>query len=412
MGILYRILSALIYFLLWPYGKIRALFGNNLWRGRLGLIDNLESIDIWIHASSAGETKIAGFLVDYLKHKNPGVRIYLSTMTTAGQKISVEFRNQLVSSGFFLIDSKGPVRRTFDKIKPRMFVIAETEIWPNLIVEANSRSIPLILVNGRMSDRAFKKYKMAGQLMARLLSSYEKIFVKSADDKKKIGFFRVNEERITIGGDMKFDAPLLVHDQSVISRTRKSLGAGENDFVLMAGSTRPGEEKLLVQLLQTLKTSRKRILLVIAPRHLNRIEQVKFEVSSQNLKCSIYMSESAPESVILVDKMGLLNELYQAADLAFVGGTLVDVGGHNILEPVWAGTPVVFGPYVGNISEASDYIIENNYGGMVNSIVEMTELVRKFVDNRKMFAIKTEDDLSHSPTATAGDFILELMKRA
>jgi 3-deoxy-D-manno-octulosonic-acid transferase len=114
---------------------------------------------------------------------------------------------------------------------------------------------------------------------------------------------------------------------------------------------------------------------------------------------------------MLVDKMGELDDLYQAADLAFVGGTLVNVGGHNILEPVWAGTPVVFGPYVSNIAEDRDYVLANNYGAMADSIEDLKVLIQKFMKNRNMFAFKSEEDLSHSPTALAGDYILERLTR-
>jgi 3-deoxy-D-manno-octulosonic-acid transferase len=132
----------------------------------------------------------------------------------------------------------------------------------------------------------------------------------------------------------------------------------------------------------------------------------------QNLGFGIYGSDNGAAPVTLVDKMGVLDDLYQAADLAFVGGTLVNVGGHNILEPVWAGTPVLFGPHICNILESKDYVLNHNYGAMVNTAEEMSELVTGFMNNKSLFAIKSREDLLHSPTAMAGEYILEKLAHA
>lgn len=411
MSHLYKILSALIFFILWPYGRIRSALGSELWRGRLGLIPDRGKIDIWIHAASAGETKIAGYLIDYLRHQKPEMRFYLSTMTAAGHKIAEAVTNTNVITGYFPIDSKGPIKRTFDAIRPRLLVIAETEIWPNLIEESHRRQIPIVLVNGRMSDKAFPKYKMIAKMLSQLLSYYAMIFVKSESDKNKFIFFKLPENRVVVAGDMKFDAPILPRLVERIKNTRQQIGAVENDFVLVAGSTRPGEEEILINLFSDISKSNAAFRLILAPRHLNRMDEIKSAIARQSLDYGIYGSNNGTSPLMLVDKMGELDDLYQAADLAFVGGTLVDVGGHNILEPVWAGTPVVFGPYISNIAEARDYVLANKYGAMVDSIEDLRELIHEFMKNRNMFAIKSEEDLSHSPTALAGDYILERLSR-
>lgn len=404
-------MSGLVYFILWPYGRMRAAFGSELWRGRLGHIADQGRIDIWIHAASVGETKIAGYLIDYLLHRQPETCIYLSTMTTAGQKIAEAIKDKNVMTGYFPIDSRSAIKRTFDAIKPRLLVIAETEIWPNLIEESHRRQIPIVLVNGRMSDKAFPKYKLMAKMLSQVLSYYAKFFVKSEADRKKLLCFRLAENRIVVAGDMKFDAPIMSRSVERIRKTRRLIGAVENDFVLVAGSTRPGEEELLLRLFNEMSESIPTFRLVLAPRHLNRIDEIKSAIGAQNLHYGIYGSNNGTSPLMLVDKMGELDDLYQAADLAFVGGTLVNVGGHNILEPVWAGTPVVFGPHVSNIAEARDYVLANNYGAMADSIEDLKVLIRKFMKNRNMFAFKSEEDLSHSPTALAGDYILERLTR-
>lgn len=407
MRIVYRIITAVIYFILWPYGRIRAAAGSELWRGRLGLIAENGKYDVWIHAASVGETKISGYLIDYLVHKKAQLRIYLTTMTVSGNRIAKKFKTDNVAIGYFPLDSRGPVRKTLAKINPKALVITETEIWPNLIESAFLMETPIILVNGRLSDKAFRKYRALSHMFGRLLSRYDRIFVKTVSDEEKFKSFKLSGERVSMAGDMKFDAPLIWGDEMRKSKIRRLMVADANDFVLAAGSTRPDEERQLLQLLNSLKNEGIKLLLVLAPRHLERLAEVKSEIESLNLSYMTYGSDHGTAPVVLVDKMGVLNDIYQASDLAFVGGTLVDVGGHNILEPVWAGTPVVFGPYIGNITESKDYVLQNNYGAMVESINEMAELVKKFINDRSMFSVKTEDDLSHSPTATVGDYILK-----
>ncbi|MGH8014753.1 MAG: 3-deoxy-D-manno-octulosonic acid transferase [Candidatus Zixiibacteriota bacterium] len=406
MKILYRLISALIYFTLWPYGRVRALFGCKTWRGRLGLIEKAGPVDIWLHASSVGETKIARYLIDYLHKKNPELRIYLTTMTHAGQVIAEALTKAQVKTGYLPIDSIGPVNRTIRKVNPHLVVITETEIWPNLITQCHIENIPIILVNGRMSEKAFSKYKLIPKMMSELLAFYEEFFVKTEEDKNRFSYFGVITNKLAVAGDMKFDAPLLDRSEQKIQEIRKLLGAGERDFVLVAGSTRPGEETLLFNLFSNLSGAGAPIRLVIAPRHLNRIEQLKAEMSLQNLEFGIYGSGNGVSPITLVDKMGELDRLYQAANLAFVGGTLVNVGGHNILEPVWAGTPVVFGPYVNNVIEAKDYVLHHNYGAMVNDIAELTDLTARVKAGEKTFSIKEEKDLKNSPTAIVGEYIL------
>jgi 3-deoxy-D-manno-octulosonic-acid transferase len=410
MRILYRIVSAIIYFIFWPFGRIRAASGNELWRGRLGLIPAQTKTDIWIHAASVGETKIAGYLIDYLVHKAPLLRIYLTTMTVSGHKVAEKLKSENVSIGYFPLDSKGPAGRTVARINPRLLVITETEIWPNVIESAGDKDIPIILVNGRMSDKAFRRYKLASQMLASLVSRYDRIFVKTAADETKFKYFGLSAKTVSVAGDMKFDAPIMTGSSEQINETRRGLGVGKDDFVLVAGSTRPGEEELLLKLFANLIGEMPNFRLVIAPRHLNRLDNVRSLFALQNLSYGMYGADNGSSPVTLVDVMGKLNELYRAADLAFVGGTFVNVGGHNILEPVWAGTPVVFGPHIGNIVESKDYVVKNNYGAMVDSIEEMTKLVKEFISNRNIFRVKTDEDLSHSPTAAVGDYILEKLK--
>ena len=407
MKFIYRLISSLVYLFCRIYGRSRARTGSELWRGRLGLIETDNTVDIWIHASSVGETKVATYLTDYLLNHKADLRIYLSTMTEVGQKVARTIVSKNVMTGFLPLDHPWPLGRTLETLKPKIMVITETEIWPNLIGQVSKRNIEIVLVNGRMSDSAFKKYKLARKMFREILRRYQKLFLKTETDKSRFGFFGVNDGQAVVAGDMKFDAPLLARSAGRVREIRSRLGASESDFLFVCGSTRPGEEQLLLELARTLKAEALPIKLVIAPRHIDRIKQLQEDLSVSGDSVGLYSERNLNSSLILIDKMGCLNDLYLAANLAFVGGSLVDIGGHNLLEPVWAGTPVLFGQSTSNVNEAKNYILDNNYGAMAADIAEMTELVRQFINGELSFSIKSGDDLSDSATSIAGDYILQ-----
>ncbi|MEE8150081.1 MAG: glycosyltransferase N-terminal domain-containing protein [candidate division Zixibacteria bacterium] len=407
MKFIYRLISSLVFLFCRIYGRSRARAGSELWRGRLGLIETNNTVDIWIHASSIGETKVATYLSDYLLSHRPDLHIYLSTMTEAGQKVARTIVSKNVMTGFLPLDHPRPLSRTLEILKPKIMVITETELWPNLIGQVSKRNIEIVLVNGRMSESAFRKYKLARKMFREILKRYRKLFLKTDSDKRRFGFFGVKGEQAVVAGDMKFDAPLLARSEGRIQEIRSRIGAFENDFLFVCGSTRPGEEQLLLELARTLKNNALPIKLVLAPRHIDRIKQLQEDLSVSGDSVGLYSEGKLNSSLILVDRMGCLNDLYLAANLAFVGGTLVNIGGHNLLEPVWAGTSVLFGQSTGNVNEAKNYILDNNYGAMAADIAEMTKMVRQFINGEISFAIKSSDDLSDSATSIAGDYILQ-----
>lgn len=407
MKFIYRLITSLVYLFCRIYGHSRAKAGSEIWCGRLGLIEIISTVDIWIHASSVGETKVATYLTDYLLSHKPDLRIYLSTMTEAGQKVARTIASKNVVTGFLPLDHPSPLSRTLETLKPKIMVITESEIWPNLIGQVTKRNIEIVLVNGRMSDSAFRKYKLARKMFREILMHYQRLFVKTEADKSRFGFFGVKDEQAIVAGDMKFDAPLLQRSEGRIQEIRGRIGASESDFVFVCGSTRPGEEQLLLELARILKINALPIKLVIAPRHIDRIKELQGDLCVSGDSVGLYSEGNLNSSIILVDKMGCLNDLYLAANLAFVGGTLVDIGGHNLLEPVWAGTPVLFGESTSNVNEAKNYILENNYGAMAADAAEMTKLIKKVINGEITFSIKSSEDLSHSATSIAGDYILQ-----
>lgn len=417
MMALYRLFSSAASMIVYPYGRMKAAWGRELWRGRLALIPHVGPRDVWLHAASVGEVKVIGILTDYLLRKNPGLSMHVTVTTSAGFKTALSIFGQQVSISFLPLDTAHFVRRTLSLVAPRMLVIAETEIWPNLITEASKRHIPVILINGRMSQSAFDKYKLFRSTFSHLLGRYDRFFFKTDEDRDRYRYFGIADNKIAVAGDIKFDAPLMQATELRKGEIRYEAGMSESDFMFVAGSTRPGEEDMLLSVYCALKLTHSRLRLVLAPRHLDRLNEVRTLVEQKGLTCSIYGEPSTEqimsrESIVLVDRMGVLNDLYSSADLAFVGGTLVNLGGHNILEPVWAGTPVVFGPYLDNVKEAADYIVDNDLGGRVRDVEELKSSIEAVLNGQRRFRIKTESGHGDSPTTTVGRYILERLNHA
>ena len=373
----------------------------------MGLASEHTGCDLWLHAASVGETKVIGYLVDYLLDRRPGLRIHLTAMTSAGRAAALSSVGEKVSVGYFPFDTPAVMRRTIGNFRPRVMVVAETEIWPNLICELRNRAVPLVLVNGRMSDRAFRRYRMLRGLITPLMQCYTRCFFKTALDRQRFERLALPHERGVIAGDMKFDAPLPQRDPTTVATLRGQLGLKPGDFLLVAGSTRTGEEEILLRIYRRLASRHENFFLLIAPRHVERCPELEMLFRESGQEFAIHGQGQA--RVILVDRLGILNELYMAADLAFVGGTLVDIGGHNLLEPVWAGTPVLFGPSLHNVRDAAVYILENDYGAQVSDEIELESEIEARLTGRRQFAVKRDHASSLSATVKAGDYILGLL---
>ncbi|MCD6249497.1 MAG: hypothetical protein J7J98_04100 [candidate division Zixibacteria bacterium] len=409
---LYRIFARFIYLLLYPVGRWRAAGGDDLWRGRLALECDVKPVDIWMHAASVGEVKVLANLVTYLKETLPEIRIHITTMTRTGMATAQTIMADKASVSAFPIDSTPAVTRKLALLQPQMIIVAETEIWPNLIRLATRQDIMLVLVNGRMTERSLSRYLRFKSSLGRLLAGYDRFFFKSEGDRDRFSRFGLDPARIEVTGDMKFDAPFIERSETRVNETRGQLGIGGDDFLIVAGSTRPGEESLLLGIFTQLKINYPGLRLTLAPRHLERLNEVKKILAESGLNFTTLGETVSDSDVILVDRMGVLNSLYEAADLAFVGGTLVDIGGHNLLEPVWALTPVVYGPSLNNVIEAAEYIECHNYGVRVDSVDELKTIIEDVIAGRRDFSVRDRSDLEQSVVATVGRYILEQFAHA
>jgi tRNA (guanine-N7-)-methyltransferase len=217
---------------------------------------------------------------------------------------------------------------------------------------------------------------------------------------------------------MKFDAPVTRQSDIQQRETRLRAGVSVDDFVFVAGSTRPGEERMLTEVYNKLGNQYDNFRMIIAPRHIERVGEITEELDRVNVQWCRFASDNSVRTVlskcnlIIVDTLGQLNDIYHIANLAFVGGTMVPIGGHNLLEPVWVQTPVLFGPYVENVREAAAYITEHDYGMQVDGVEQLTEVVGKVYIGQRKFALKQESDMSDSATARIGTYLLEMLDNA
>lgn len=405
---LYQLLTQILYFVILPFAWIADKSGSIKWRERMTFALPDQTSDVWIHAASVGEVKIASYLIRYLKQERPALSVLLTVVTDAGYRTAKSELSELARVRFLPVDAAVPVALTLERVRPKVIGITETEIWPNFIAAAKVRNIPVVLINGRMSEKAQKRYRWISNSITTVLSAHVHFFFKTQTDADRYVEFGVGSDRATVAGDMKFDAPLLERSTSRIAELRADGGIASDAFLLVAGSTRPGEEELIMCQYARLKPDLPRLRFLIAPRHTERADEVILLAQQLGLPVSLYgETEVTQDSVLVVNKMGILGELYMAADLAFVGGTFAKIGGHNILEPVWGGTPVVYGPSLANVHEAAEYIEHHQYGQRLQSPEELSTVISDLYHRRRKFAVKTTEEYRHSPTAMVGDYILK-----
>ncbi|HLB25841.1 MAG TPA: 3-deoxy-D-manno-octulosonic acid transferase [Nitrospirota bacterium] len=338
-------------------GRGRAGIGQ-----RLGLLgDGFEAEAggkaVWVHAVSVGETLAAVPIVKALGERRPGLRIYFSTVTETGNKVARENLEGLAKVFYFPFDFPSIVRRVVRRLRPDVFVVVETEIWPNLLKALRDKGIPAVMVNGRISPRSFKGYSRAKFFMRAVLPLFSGLNMQSSQDAERITALGADPKKVKVAGNVKFDQACRALDGGRAAFTRAALGLPDRAVVMIAGSTHEGEEKEALLAYGLLREEFEDSFLVIAPRHPERFSQVEDLIRSGGMPC-VRKSASAGERltapcVMLLDTMGELASFYRVCDVVFVGGSWTAVGGHNVLEPAAFGKAVFFGPHMHNFEEIS-----------------------------------------------------------
>ena len=311
---------------------------------------------VWVHAVSVGETLAAVPLLRLLRRRIPDVRQVITSVTLTGRETAVKSLSGVADEGFFFpFDLPGLCGRFLDRLRPDVVVIVETEIWPNFIAACARRGVPVVIVNGRLSQRSFGGYMRFRWFFAPILRTLRTISAQTAEDAERFIALGAPRENVTVGGNLKFDVSPPETAASPLSGLllrEKTAGA----LWIVAGSTHDGEEAELLRAFLAARGANPYMRLLLAPRHPERFDAVEALVRREGVpmvrRTSIPEGASRlPEPVLLLDTVGELSGAYAAADLAFVGGSLVPKGGHNVIEPAWHGVPAIVGPHMENFRE-------------------------------------------------------------
>ena len=358
---LYSLFYTLAFFALLPYFAYQALFNRkylgNL-SGRLWLSTELQTDPrpaIWLHAVSVGETLAAKPLLAALRQRFPKHRLVISTTTLTGQTVARERVTEADAVCYFPFDWRFTVRRALDAVQPEIIVLMESELWPNFLIECRERKIPTIVVNGRISDRSFPRSQKLGVFIRKLYALVTKFLMQSSLDAERAIKLGATREQVSVSGNLKYD----INDSSESAKLAETARQLNEAFALdrapliVAGSTGEGEEQILLSAFKQLRAAEPDIRLLIAPRHPERFNAVAelLKATNQNFARRSANSAAINADLILLDSIGELAAIYRFASAVFVGGSLVPVGGHNILEPALFAKPIIVGPHMQNFRE-------------------------------------------------------------
>lgn len=348
---------------------------------KLGKIHNRPTI--WLHAVSVGESIAARPLLQALRSRFPDHAIVVSSTTETGREVISRFC-EVDLSIYFPFDFLPAVCRTLSLIRPKVIVIMETEIWPNFSREAHLRNIPMLLANGRISDRSYKGYLRFRWFFRHPLGFFSKLCMQTEIDVERIIAVGASPERVSRTGNLKYDIAFHQIEIGEKSALRKKYAIPGNVMVLVAASTHPGEEQMIIRSYLDLLTTESNLFLVLVPRHPERAAEVAnlLKQSALPFQRRTAMSENTQFTmgeVLLVDTIGEMMDLYALADVAFVGGSLVPTGGHNLLEPASVGIPCIFGPYMTNFREIADMVLQYGAGIQVDTVAALTDSCRSLL---------------------------------
>lgn len=370
----------------------RGLRDRGYWRGlheRLGFGQRLSEPSIWVHAVSVGEVQAATSLLRALAARYPQIPLVLTTGTPTGRARALANLGDDVELRYLPYDSPGAVARFFDRVRPKIAIIIEKELWPNLYRECGLRKVPLVLASAAVSPRSVGRYRRLVVLFRETLSHGLVIAAQSTEDAARFIEIGAPASRTHVVGNIKFDAvlPLDAVQQGKSWRTHYH---AESCFTLVAGSTYEAEERALLQTSAALQAAGIVHLLVIAPRHPPRFEAVAQRLQSAGVDfvrhslSKIERVQARPQ-LLLLDTLGELAGFYAIADVAFVGGSLLDgVGGHNPLEPAALAVPVLMGPHVFNTREIVETLMAEQGLQQVASSKELSQAVIELARNETL----------------------------
>ncbi len=332
---IYKFVVSLVYYLLYPFLKI--IFAKHNFNQRVSF--RPLSIDrvVWIHASSLGEVNAVKPIIKKLVETCPNKTFLMTCVTKTGIEAAKSISGKLIVHQFPL-DITHIMKKAFTIFNPLLIILVETEIWPNMLNHAYKRKVPVIMINARLSKKSYKRYRMLKWLLRKEFSTIKLVCAQSELNADKFKLLKF--KNVINANNLKFSISLPDHD---IPKLRQAWGYNFNDLVIAFGCTRPGEELLIKKVYDKLVPLIPRLKLVVAPRHLHRLPEVLSVFG--HTEYSLFSDSDNRKSILIIDEMGILPQVYALSDIAIIGGSFYNFGGHNPLEAVWYEKPVIIGPY-------------------------------------------------------------------
>jgi len=392
MFLFYDLIALILSLFFLPLYLLRRKFHRGF-PARLGFLPKNLNLNrpVWVHAVSLGEAKAVRGLVEGLRQNYPGKKLVISTVTATGNKVAKGMAavGDLVT--YLPLDFSFIIGKVIERVNPSVFIIAETEIWPNLISCLYRKNIPVVIVNGRISDRSFGGYRLIKFFLQPILKKVSLFCAQSGTDAQRLKALGVPPEKIQVSGNMKFDIEVNPHLEQEAKGYRHKLGLAASDKLLVCGSTHSKEEEILLKVYRDLLKDWPNLKLLIAPRHPERAMEIEALILKEGLAAlrlsRLGLITKTGDEIFILDSVGELMQYYAAADLVFMGGSLVKKGGHNILEPAMLARPVLFGPYMFNFRDIAGLFLKHQAAIAVRNTDNLKLRLNELLDN----PLKAED---------------------
>ncbi len=394
MHFLYNILTIVLVFLAMPVFIIRLIreegFGERL-RQSFGFIPEealrpvIKRDCIWLHAASVGEIVATSPIVKEIRKELPDAPILISVVTASGYSMAKRIIKDADSIIFFPIDVPFLAQKVIDRIRPRVFMPVETELWPNFLKAARQYHIPVMMVNGRISDKSVVRYRHLGSVLQDMMNTVVQFCMQSVIDAEHIIRLGADPGRVLVTGNTKFDQTYTDVTLREKEQLRLEMGLGECHPVIIAGSTHKGEEESVFKAFREVRARYPGAKVIIAPREIMRADEVINIASSYDLnaarRTALLNNPSLGHDIVILDTIGELGKVYSIGDIIFVGGSLVPHGGHNILEPAAHGKPILTGPHMFNFKDTYALFSGRAACATVNNAGELAERILYILQN-------------------------------